>query len=131
MNRDISNLISGMLSNPDALKNLMNTMAGSMQNSSQSPDSSYQSDGGTAAQAPSSYTAASESPFSLPDISDGNNLEASVQSMLSALNRTDDRRITLLTALKPYMSSSRASGVDRAIKILKLSKLTEVLRNER
>ncbi len=61
----------------------------------------------------------------------GTDLESSVKSMMSVLNHTDDRRITLLNALKPYLSSQRADGIDRAIRILKLTKLSEVLRNER
>ena len=58
-------------------------------------------------------------------------LESSVKSMMNILGRSDDRRITLLNALKPYMSPTRADGIDRAIRILKLTKLTEVLKNER
>ncbi len=58
-------------------------------------------------------------------------LESSVKSMMNILGRADDRRITLLNALKPYMSPGRADGIDRAIRILKLTKLTEVLKNER
>ena len=49
---------------------------------------------------------------------------------MSALNNTDDRRITLLNALRPYLSPQRAGGVDRAIRLLKLSKLSQFIRNE-
>lgn len=125
MSQDISQLISGMLSNPDALKNLMSSMTGNLQNSPQPQDNSLP------AQRDADHKSAEEFSPVIPDFSQDSNLQSSVQSMLSALNRADDRRITLLTALKPYLSSSRASGVDRAIKILKLTKLTEVLRNER
>lgn len=58
-------------------------------------------------------------------------LETSVANMMSALSRTDDRRINLLTAVRPFMSQRRASGIDKAIQILKLTKLTEVMRTER
>jgi hypothetical protein len=58
-------------------------------------------------------------------------LESSVKSVMNLLGRSDDRRITLLNALRPYMSPTKAEGIDRAIRILKLTKLTEVLRNER
>ncbi len=125
MSQDISQLISGMLSNPDALKNLMSSMAGSSQNSPLPQDNSLPAERNSDREAADSFSPA------IPDFTQDSNLQSSVQSMLSALNRADDRRITLLTALKPYLSSSRASGVDRAIKILKLTKLTEVLRNER
>lgn len=125
MSQDISQLISGMLSNPDALKNLMSSMAGSSQNSPLPQDNSLPAERNSDREVTDSFSPA------IPDFTQDSNLQSSVQSMLSALNRADDRRITLLTALKPYLSSSRASGVDRAIKILKLTKLTEVLRNER
>ena len=57
--------------------------------------------------------------------------DASMQSIMSALSRTDDRRITLLNALRPYLSPQRAGGIDRAIRILQLTKLSEMMRNER
>ncbi len=57
--------------------------------------------------------------------------DSNIKSMLSMLNQSDDRRITLLNAIKPYMSPTRADGIDRAIRILKLTKLSEMLRNER
>lgn len=57
-------------------------------------------------------------------------LETGIKNVMSALNHTDDRRITLLNALRPYLSPQRASGVDRAIKILKLTKLSQIMRNE-
>lgn len=56
--------------------------------------------------------------------------ETSIKNVMSALNQADDRRITLLNALRPYLSPQRASGVDRAIKILKLTKLSQIMRNE-
>ena len=64
-------------------------------------------------------------------IQSGGDLETSVANMMSALSRTDDRRINLLTAVRPFMSQKRAAGIDRAIQILKLTKLTEVMRTER
>ena len=56
--------------------------------------------------------------------------EMQVKNMISALNQPDDRRIALLNALRPYLSPQRASGVDRAIRILKLTKLSQFIRNE-
>lgn len=49
---------------------------------------------------------------------------------LEAFNPQDDKRISLLTALKPYLNSSRSASVDKAIQLIKLTKLTENLRNE-
>lgn len=94
MNEDLSKMLSNMLSNPDAMKNMLS------------------SGGGT--------------PSASPD-----ELQSSIKGMMSALNSVDDRRITLLNALKPYLSPDKASGVDRAIRMLRLTKLSEVFRNER
>lgn len=58
-----------------------------------------------------------------------NELAANAKNIISTLNHADDRRITLLNALKPYLRDSRANGVDKAIKILKMTKLTEVFKN--
>lgn len=42
----------------------------------------------------------------------------------------EDRRISLLNALKPYLNPSRATNVDKAIRLIKLAKMTEAMRNE-
>lgn len=101
MSEDLSKLLSGMLSNPDALKNMLGSLSASPNPTSQ-------------AEAP------------LPAEKD-----IGIQDMLSKVNRSDDRRITLLTALKPYLSTSRATNIDKAIQLIRLTKMTEVLRNER
>jgi len=54
-----------------------------------------------------------------------------IQNALSALKSTDDHRITLLNALRPYLSPQKAGGIDRAIRVLQLAKLSELMRNER
>ena len=75
------------------------------------------------------------SSLSIPDIKDNsisedsNYIATNAQSFLSSINNADDKRITLLSALKPYLRESRANGVDTAIKILKMSKLTEIFKN--
>lgn len=60
----------------------------------------------------------------------GGNMEMQIKNMMNVLNRADDRRISLLNALRPYLSPQRASGVDRAIRLLKLTKLSQLIRNE-
>lgn len=127
MNEDMSKLIGSMLQNPDAVKNLMGALGGfanggfanGSSNGGSASSSSADSDFG------SGYSSDAGSALMQPD------LESSVKSMMSVLNQSDDRRITLLNALKPYLSPARAGGIDRAIRILKLTKLSEVLRNER
>lgn len=51
--------------------------------------------------------------------------------LINSLNSGNDRRINLLVALKPYLRQSRASNIDKAIQMLKITKLTDILKNER
>ena len=92
MSDDISNLLGGLISNPEGIKNLMSSL-------NQEKDTSQE--GST--QIPS--------PAKPPSFG-------------------DDKRISLLRALKPYLRSSRANSVDKAIQFIRLAKLTENLRNE-
>jgi len=98
---DISKKISEVLSNPDMMQKL-----GEVMNSLSASNSNM----------PKQSEATGE-------------ITENAKNIISSLSHTDDRRITLLTALKPYLRESRASGVDTAIKILKMSKLTEVFKN--
>ncbi len=52
-----------------------------------------------------------------------------LQSMVSRLNNSDDKRIRLLNALRPYMKNKRATDIDKAIKMLKISKISSVLKD--
>lgn len=54
---------------------------------------------------------------------------ADIQSMISKIQSSDDKRITLLNALRPYMRSSRASGIDKAVKMLKITQLGSILKD--
>ena len=54
---------------------------------------------------------------------------ADIQSMISRIQSSDDKRITLLNALRPYMRSSRASGIDKAVKMLKITQLGSILKD--
>lgn len=48
-----------------------------------------------------------------------------IQSLLSQTGGTSDDRSRLLLALKPFLSSERKPHVDRALQLLKLTKLAE------
>ncbi len=54
---------------------------------------------------------------------------ADIQNVVSRISSADDKRITLLNALRPYMSKSRASNIDKAVRMLKLTKLSSVLKD--
>ena len=57
----------------------------------------------------------------------GREIAPDIVNIMNNLGDGSDSRINLLYALKPYMSSGRASHMDTAIKILKLTKLTTLL----
>lgn len=46
--------------------------------------------------------------------------------LLSEMNRTDDRKTALLTALRPFVKEERYAKVDRAVQIAKLSRVIRV-----
>ena len=52
-----------------------------------------------------------------------------IKNIADKINDSADKRITLLNALKPYMRNSRASSVDKAIKMLKISKLGSIFKD--
>jgi len=101
MTEDISKKIMDILSNPEMMQKLSDVLGNSGTSEDKSPE---QKDTSSA-------------------------LAVNAQNIVSSLNYSDDRRITLLTALKPYLRESRASGVETAIKILKMTKLTEAFKN--
>lgn len=50
-----------------------------------------------------------------------------ISSMLGKISNTDDPNVNLILALKPYLSEKRVESADRAVKILKLSKLSSLM----
>ena len=52
-----------------------------------------------------------------------------IGSVINGLDLASDSRINLLNALRPYMRSNRAAHMDTAIRILKLTKLTSLLKD--
>lgn len=97
---DMSNKIMEILSNPEMMKKI-NDVMGSLGGSSDGTEGDASSE-----------------------------LAENARNIMSSINHTDDRRITLLNAIKPYLRESRASGVDKAIKMLRITKLTEIFKNE-
>lgn len=52
-----------------------------------------------------------------------------VKNMMDKINSGDDKRITLLNALKPYMRDSRASSIDKAVKMLKITRFGSIFKD--
>ena len=59
--------------------------------------------------------------LNIPDLS----MLTKMQGLFSPLGGSDDDRTHLLLALKPFLSNQRKHHIDRAIQLLKLSKLAE------
>ncbi len=64
-----------------------------------------------------------------PNGKNDDNFESTIKNAVSSLNYSGDNRINLLSALKPYMRQSRADNIDKAIKMLKLTKLSSIFKD--
>lgn len=53
-----------------------------------------------------------------------------VKTMLDKKNRIDDPRINLLNAIKPYLNSKRQERVDGFVKVLNVTFLSTILKDE-
>ena len=71
----------------------------------------------------------SDTGVSAPSQNDDDEFILNVKNAISMINSGSDKRINLLNALKPYMRKSRADNMDMAIRIIKLTKLTSLLKD--
>lgn len=102
---DFQDKLNSILSNPEMMKTisaLANSLGHQSESASEPVDDFSVVEGSTA-----------------PDLS----------SVISGLDLASDSRINLLNALRPYMRSNRAAHMDTAIRILKLTKLTSLLKD--
>ncbi len=56
-------------------------------------------------------------------------ISSDISSVLSGLSLDNDKRINLLNALKPYMKGNKSSNIDKAIKMIKLTKLSSIIKD--
>ena len=103
---DISEKLKSILNNPDAM-NMFSSLLGGKDAAPLSPSASPNE----------------------TDTSSGNDLLNNIQAAVSRVNSGNDKRINLLNALKPYMRESRVSNIDRAVKMLKLTQITSILKD--
>ncbi len=101
---DISNKLKSLLENPEMMS-LIGNLASEM-NLGDNPASSADS-------------------AELPVEDTANTIKTALQS----ISTSGDNRITLLSALKPYMRESRSKHIDTAIKVLKMSKISSVFKD--
>lgn len=101
---DISNKLKTLLENPEMM-NLIGNLASGLNVGDASNENSENAD--------------------LPVEDTANTIKTALQGISTA----GDNRITLLSALKPYMRESRTKHIDTAIKVLKMSKLSSVFKD--
>ena len=54
-----------------------------------------------------------------------------MKSMIDDLNKKDDPRSNLLYSLKPYLRKTKQEKIDQYINLFKISKITNLLKNEK
>lgn len=54
-----------------------------------------------------------------------------MKGLLDEMSHTNDARSNLLLSLKPYMRESRKQGIDNALKLLSLTKVSALFKNMR
>ncbi len=52
-----------------------------------------------------------------------------IANLMREASSGNDKRINLLNALRPYMRGSRASDIDKAVKMLKITKLSSIFKD--
>lgn len=114
-NSQLINTLMGMLGdNPqEKINAVLNSLSVGAEQTAQ-PSAQAKSDENTNAES-------SADPSSLPDLSK----LLKMQGLISQLGGSNDERAHLLMALKPFLSSERKPHVDRALQLLKLTKLAE------
>ena len=70
------------------------------------------------------------SSLSAPSVSPQETKPQLLPDIPARMSVADDKRIDLLTALKPYLNTSRGANIDKAIQLIRLAKMTEAMRNE-
>lgn len=123
----ISSLIGMLGDNPqEKINAVLNSLTGSQ---SAAQDAFSDADSPSAAPdnryAGADDSSASVSAGTLPDLS----LLMKMQGLLSQLGGTNDERTNLLAALRPFLSEERKPHVDRALQLLKLTKLAEAAKD--
>lgn len=145
---DFTDKLNAILGNPEAMSQIMSIAQSLTGNSS--GDRSPEQEQHTAALPPAQDAQAASPPPQSPDLSElmamlgnltggggtgsaGNplsfleNLDPKLvqagMRLLSEMGRTDDRRTSLLAALKPFVKEERYAKVDRAVQAARLSRV--------
>lgn len=70
---------------------------------------------------------------SLPDTANGSDIDTilMLKHAMDEFKKDDDRRLTLLQALKPYLNSSRLGKIDGTMNLLRMMKLPVIAKSLR
>ena len=68
-----------------------------------------------------------DSPSTAAAMPDNAELLMKMSEIMSKVSESDDNGVNLITALKPYLSPQRAKSADKAIKLLKLTRIGSML----
>ena len=120
---DMAGKISELLSNPEGMDKIK-SMAKMLFSEKESSTETYQN---TDKPKENNNTAPLSDNFSLPEGID----IAKIMNMLSLLNsRKDDKRSSLLLALKPHLTQERQQRIDKAVKILQIISVFPLLKEQ-
>ncbi len=108
---DISKMLEKVLSDEDSKKKLMRLAEGIIGNQNDSPSETSE-------------------PIDVTPTNPENSTDAStanIQNIYKTLTGGNDKRVRLLNALKPYISSKHSLGIDNAITIVQLATISSNL----
>ncbi len=115
-------IMSGLMSNPDAVNQIKNILSGIQANDSQTPETSVKNDTKV-----ESNNAVPDMSF-LNNIFSGNNQNSEImikmKNAYDAYSNRNDPEINLLTALTPYLSTTRLQYVERMKTLVRIGKAT-------
>lgn len=119
---DIAERISSLLNSPNALEQLQ-TVAKNLLGESQDSAQTKQK---------SSENSNNINQFSIPEglLDNIGNMQGIIRIMGLLQNKKEDKRTSLLLALKPHLSTERAARVDRAVSFLRIAEVLPILREE-
>ena len=112
-NSQLINTLMGMLG--DNPQEKINAVLNSLTNNS-APDNTF---------APEQNNSESSPGVDMPDLS----TLSKMQGLLSQMGNSNDERTQLLASLKPFLSDTRKPHVDRALQLLKLTKLAQLAKS--
>jgi len=118
--------LSGLISSPEGAQQIKSLLGALAPVSDSHPSSDSQDDASLQKMPP---TSAVESSQSSPLSGIDPKMIMTIGEVMRAMNDKSDSRIALLESLKPFMRGRRASGIESAMRIMQITKLSGILSN--